>query len=63
MLILRPLKAIRLKCLDCSCWQHKEVRLCPAKECTLHPYRFGKNPNRSGMGSKRAFISNKAHLN
>jgi len=45
-----PLKAIRLKCLDCSCWQPKEVRLCVHEECSLFPYRFGKNPKRKGVG-------------
>ena len=27
--VLTPMKAIRAKCLDCSCYQPKEVRLCP----------------------------------
>jgi len=45
-----PLKAIRAKCLDCSCWQTKEVRLCQHTECPLFHYRFGKNPNRKGIG-------------
>lgn len=39
-----PLKAIRAKCLDCCCGQANEVKLCPAVDCELHPYRFGKNP-------------------
>ena len=33
------LKAIRLKCLDCSAGQAKEVELCPCKECSLYEYR------------------------
>jgi len=41
---LTPLKAIRLKCLDCCGGSRKEVRLCPAKDCPLWPYRFGKMP-------------------
>jgi len=56
---LTPLKAIRAKCLDCSCWQPKEVKLCPDAECTLYPYRFGKNPNRSGIGNLRGRFSPK----
>ena len=40
-----PLKAIRLKCLDCSCNSIKEVKLCVIPDCALYPYRFGKNPN------------------
>ena len=42
---LTPLKAIRLHCLDCCCGQSKEVRLCPATDCSLHGFRLGKNPN------------------
>ena len=44
---LRPLKAIRLKCLDCSGGSPKEVRLCPAFGCPLWPYRMGKRPKDS----------------
>ena len=42
-----PIKAIRAKCLDCCCDQREEVKLCPAKDCPLWPFRMGKNPNRS----------------
>jgi hypothetical protein len=42
-----PVKAIREKCLECSSFQPKEVRLCPHSTCALYPFRFGKNPNRS----------------
>lgn len=42
---LTPMKAIRAKCLDCCCGSSKEVELCPALNCSLYPYRFGKNPN------------------
>lgn len=42
--ITSPLKAIRAKCLDCCCGQANEVRLCPAEQCALHPFRLGKNP-------------------
>ena len=41
---LTPVKAIRAKCLDCSCGQPKEVRLCCIKNCPLYPYRMGKRP-------------------
>lgn len=44
MPILTPVKAIRAKCLDCSCYQPKEVRLCPVTDCSLWPYRMGKRP-------------------
>ncbi|UPT98886.1 hypothetical protein J4G48_0012890 [Bradyrhizobium barranii subsp. apii] len=39
-----PLKAIRAKCLDCSCYQLGEVRLCEAVKCLLWPFRAGKHP-------------------
>ncbi len=38
------LKVIRKKCLDCCCNQHSEVRKCPITDCSLWPYRMGKNP-------------------
>ena len=44
MKILRPLKAIRSKCLDCSGGQLKEIRLCQIVSCSLWPYRMGKRP-------------------
>jgi hypothetical protein len=44
MTIRTPLKAIRAKCLDCSCYQPKEVRECHITTCALWPYRFGKRP-------------------
>ena len=44
MKILTPIKAIRARCLDCCAGQKKEVRLCPAKECPLWPYRMGHRP-------------------
>lgn len=42
---MTPMKAIRAECLDCCCGQYKEVELCPCSDCSLYPYRFGKNPN------------------
>ena len=50
--ILTPIKAIRAKCLDCTCDQPQEVRLCPVTGCSLYPYRMGHNPNRKGVGGK-----------
>ena len=48
-----PLRAIRLKCLDCSAGQPSEVRECPVTDCPLYPFRFGRNPNRKGIGGRR----------
>lgn len=42
-----PMKAIRLKCLECCCGQAVEVRLCHIKDCALWSYRFGHRPNRT----------------
>ncbi len=53
MKILSPLKAIRAKCLDCSCYQPKEIRNCHIIDCPLYAYRMGKNPNRSGIGNSK----------
>lgn len=39
-----PLKAIRAKCLDCSCDSISEVKNCPIVNCPIYPFRFGKNP-------------------
>ena len=47
MEITSPLKAIRAKCLDCCCEQLNEVKYCPASNCPLHPFRFGRNPFRA----------------
>jgi len=44
MKILRPLKAIRAKCLDCCGGSAREVALCEIEDCPLFPYRFGKRP-------------------
>ena len=41
---LTPVKAIRLRCLDCCCWNQNEVRLCAYKSCALFPYRMGRKP-------------------
>lgn len=41
---ISPLKAIRLKCLDCSCGSSNEVKLCPVVKCPLYPFRDGHNP-------------------
>ena len=41
---LTPIKAIRAKCLECSCGNNAEVRECVIPSCPLYPYRMGKNP-------------------
>ena len=41
---ISPLKAIRLKCLECCCGSSNEVKLCPCTNCSLYPFRDGHNP-------------------
>ncbi len=42
-----PVKVIRAYCLDCCLSSAHEVALCPASDCPLWPFRFGKNPYRA----------------
>lgn len=42
---LTPMKAIRLKCLDCCIGQKEEVRNCTCTDCTLYPFRMGHRPD------------------
>jgi len=56
---LTPMKAIRLKCMDCCCWQRSEVTRCASVECPLWPFRSGHVPGRKprrGGNSKIAEI-------
>lgn len=41
---MTPMRSIRAKCLDCCCGSALEVRLCPAADCPLYPYRMGHRP-------------------
>ena len=47
------LKIIRLKCLECCCWQENEVRECPVDGCILWNYRMGKNPVPKKISAER----------
>ncbi len=42
--ILRPYKAMRRKCLECTAGSVREVRLCHMSDCPLWPHRMGKRP-------------------
>ncbi len=53
MIRLRPIKAMRAKCLDCTGNQPKEVRLCTCFTCPLWGYRMGVRPEH-----KRALEAN-----
>ena len=50
-----PLKAICKKCLDCSYWQHKEVRHCTVIDCPTYPYRFGYRPDEATFDTLKEF--------
>ena len=45
---LTPAKAMRRHCLRCCCDQRQEVAQCPATQCSLHPFRFGRRPALGG---------------
>ena len=51
---LTQLKAIRKKCVECCGGVLSDIRNCPSKNCPLHFYRMGHNPNRKGNGNKNA---------
>lgn len=57
-----PLRAIRAKCLDCSCGSANEVKLCPCTNCPLYPYRAGRNPYRSRAMSEESKIKARERL-
>lgn len=59
---ITPMKAIRLKCLDCCCGSAHEVKLCAATQCPLYPFREGHNPfiaKREYTDEQRAAIGNR----
>lgn len=56
-----PLRALRLKCLDCCNGSAKEVRLCTAVDCPSWPFRMGKNPWRKPL-SEEEFAERRARF-
>ena len=53
---MTPLKAIKLKCLDCCMGQRNEVKLCPVTDCPLYPFRRGHKPKGNGSLSENSSI-------
>lgn len=49
---LTPLKAIKLHCLDCVCYDRNEVAQCANVNCPLHAFRFGRNPRHKGRADR-----------
>ena len=52
-----PVKSNRKKCLDCTCGQPKEIRLCPIINCPLYPYRMGRRPDEATIDTMKEFYS------
>ena len=50
---ISPLRALRMRCIDCSGDSANEVRLCTAVQCPAWPFRMGKNPWRSPLSEAR----------
>lgn len=44
-------KVFRAFCLECQGGSSRAVEECPTEKCLVHPYRFGRNPARTGMGN------------
>ena len=51
---ISSLKAIRLKCFDCSGGSAQEIKNCALTECPLFPYRFASNPYTRKKGNPQA---------
>ena len=56
-----PMKAIRQKCLDCSCGSNEEVKNCFAKKCPLYQFRFGYKLDENGNRRKRDLTDEQRH--
>ncbi len=54
-----PIKAIRNNCLDCTCNQPKEVRLCTIIDCACYPYRMGTRPSKATLDTMKQFYEKK----
>ena len=50
---MSPLKALRLRCIDCSAGSSLEVRLCTAASCPSWPFRMRRNPWRAPVSEER----------
>jgi hypothetical protein len=59
------LKAIRLRCINCSGFILSEAKNCKfdgkiEQLCDLYHFRLGKNPNRLGKGNRNPFLQKKS---
>jgi hypothetical protein len=46
-------KVMRQFCLQCMSGSKEFVMECTTTDCLIHPYRFGKNPTRAGIGASK----------
>jgi hypothetical protein len=58
--VLRPLKAIRAKCLDCAP-ELAHLGKCGMEGCPLYPFRQGKNPTLKGKRGRGGSPESIAH--
>lgn len=57
---LTPMKAIRKKCLECSCGSSTEVKECPVIKCPLWTYRSGHRPKTDILSTEEGKTDNSA---
>lgn len=50
---MSPLKALRLRCIDCYGGSLKSVRGCTSTDCPSWPFRMGRNPWRAPVSEER----------
>lgn len=54
---LTPMRAIRLKCIDCSGGSRNEVAACLVADCPLYPFRMNRKPTYDGVEVKRRILT------
>lgn len=59
---LPPVKAIKKFCYECSGDSANRRELCNETECPLFHYRLGINPNRRGVGGRKARSSSEIKI-
>ena len=50
---MSPMKALRLRCLDCCAGSATRVRLCASATCPSWPFRMGRSPWRAPASEER----------
>jgi hypothetical protein len=51
--VKNPISAIRAHCVECMGGQVHEVQRCTAPQCSLYPFRMGKNTLHAKYGKAR----------